>query len=231
MPSTNLVRPSRDGDQFHYLWAARRCLLLLEPGTDLVAITIEGASPAETSSAASHGGEDVIDVAEYHGDQSLAKATNVRYRQLKHSTRHAAEAWTASGLEKTFIGFADKYKSLLREFAPDALAQRLEFHFVTNRLVSAAVVETIKDAAANVTARHPKELEKLENFTGLSGSELSAFCQLVHIQEKQEALWEQRNILFQDVSGYLPDADVDAPIQLKELVTRRRFRSQRPIQQ
>ena len=27
----SLVRPSRDGDQFHYLWAARRCLLLLSP--------------------------------------------------------------------------------------------------------------------------------------------------------------------------------------------------------
>jgi hypothetical protein len=44
---TNLVRPSRDGDQFHYHWAARRCLNLLLPGTELKAVTIEGASPSE----------------------------------------------------------------------------------------------------------------------------------------------------------------------------------------
>ena len=43
----NPVRPSRDGDQFHYLWAARRCLLLLAPKRDLVAISVEGASPEE----------------------------------------------------------------------------------------------------------------------------------------------------------------------------------------
>jgi hypothetical protein len=47
MSKSNLVRASRDGDQFHYLWAARRCLRLLFVQTDLVAITIEGASPSE----------------------------------------------------------------------------------------------------------------------------------------------------------------------------------------
>jgi hypothetical protein len=46
MSKTNLVRPSRDGDQFHYLWAARRCLRLLSAQSDLVAISIEG-SPNE----------------------------------------------------------------------------------------------------------------------------------------------------------------------------------------
>ena len=37
----------------------------------------------------------------------------------------------------------------------------------------------------------------------------------------QDDCWEQRNILFQDLSGYLPDSDIDGPIQLKELVTRK----------
>jgi hypothetical protein len=43
----NLVRTSRDGDQFHYLWAARRCLPLLLPKGDLKAVTIESASPSD----------------------------------------------------------------------------------------------------------------------------------------------------------------------------------------
>jgi hypothetical protein len=221
MTSKNLVRPSRDGDQFHYLWAARRCLLLLHPLTDLVAITIEGSSPAETRGQVPLDGEDVIDVAEYHGDQSLTKATGVRYRQLKHSTRHAEEPWTASGLEKTLIGFSDRYKSLLKDFPSEDVAKRFSFHFVTNRPVSQAILETIDDAAKDQQSRHPKELQKLERFTGLSGAALSSFCQLLHFDERQEALWDQRNILFQASSGYLPDADVDAPTQLKELVTRK----------
>jgi hypothetical protein len=29
MTSADLVRSSRDGDQFHYYWAARQCLKLL----------------------------------------------------------------------------------------------------------------------------------------------------------------------------------------------------------
>ena len=221
MTSNNLVRPSRDGDQFHYLWAARRCLLLLHPLTDLVAITIEGSSPAETRGQVPLDGEDVIDVAEYHGDQSLTKATGVRYRQLKHSTRHAEEPWTASGLEKTLIGFSDRYKSLLKDFPSEDVAKRFSFHFVTNRPVSQAILETIDDAAKDQQSRHPKELQKLESFTGLSGAALSSFCQLLHFAERQEALWDQRNILIQASSGYLPDADVDAPTQLKELVTRK----------
>jgi len=35
-----LVRTSRDGDQLHYLWAARYALRLLEPQSILVPLTI-----------------------------------------------------------------------------------------------------------------------------------------------------------------------------------------------
>lgn len=51
MSDTNLVRPSRDGDQFHYFWAARRCLLLLSPNASLKAVTIKGSSLSETATA------------------------------------------------------------------------------------------------------------------------------------------------------------------------------------
>ena len=66
MSEINLVRPSRDGDQFHYLWAARRCLLLLSPDASLKAITIEGSSLSETDATDRiAAGEELIDVAEY----------------------------------------------------------------------------------------------------------------------------------------------------------------------
>ena len=65
MAKTNLVRPSRDGDQFHYLWAARRCLRLLDAASGLVSVTIEGPSvDEEPGSTPAEAGEEIIDVAE-----------------------------------------------------------------------------------------------------------------------------------------------------------------------
>ena len=93
----SLVRPSRDGDQFHYLWAARRCLLLLSPEQDLVGVSIEGVSPDETSQEpADPAGDTVIDVAEYYGYTDRTRALRIRYLQLKHSSHRTQEAWTAS---------------------------------------------------------------------------------------------------------------------------------------
>ena len=80
MANNNSVRFSRDGDQFHYLWAARRCLRLLSPESDLVAISIEDASPSENGSDRTFsGGEEIIDVAEYEGSERFEDASSVRY--------------------------------------------------------------------------------------------------------------------------------------------------------
>ena len=218
----NFVRPSRDGDQFHYLWAARRCLSLLSPQTDLVGISIEGHSPDELPGGSTAlKGDELIDIAEYYGDVDLRHAEHICYMQLKHSSRHTAKAWTASGLEKTLTGFSERYKDLSQRFSTDDLAKRFNFSFVTNRPISSAFTEAVSDAASGMTPRHPNDLKKLERFTGLKGTDLSSFCSLIHFEDRQDDYWDQRNILFQEISGYLPDSDVDAPIQLKVLVTRK----------
>ena len=218
----NLVRPSRDGDQFHYLWAARRCLALLSPETDLAGISIEGVSPKETPKESSVLASDsVIDVAEYYGDIDLSKAQRVRYIQLKHSTRRVDRTWTASGLRSTLESYTRTYDELLQRFDADYMSTHVEFWFVTNRPISARVTEAVDDAARGAAARHVVELGKLQGFTGLTGARFSSFCALLHFEGEEDDCWEQRNILFQEVSGYLPGADVDAPTQLKELVTRK----------
>jgi hypothetical protein len=55
----------------------------------------------------------------------------------------------------------------------------------------------------------------------LNGTALSDFCKLLHLEGDQEGYWDQRNLLAIDTSEYLPGSDVDAPIRLKELVTRK----------
>lgn len=222
MSETNLVRPSRDGDQFHYFWAARRCLLLLSSDAGLKAVTIEGPSRLEDVAAKPvTTGEELIDVAEYYGSESLEGATLIRYIQIKHSTVRPDEAWPPSGLEMTLKGFATRFKALQQRLPASALSGRLEFWFVSNRPINSNFLATIHDAAENIPARHSADLKKLERFTGLGGIALATFCKLLRLEGNQEGLWDQRNLLSQDISRYLADADVDAPGQLKELVTRK----------
>jgi hypothetical protein len=122
----SLVRPSRDGDQFHYLWAARRCLRLLLPNSELVAVAIEGASRTENADGPSSTvAEELIDIAEYYGSEEIALAKCVRYMQLKHSTRAPDDHWTASGLKDTITGFSDRYKELLKSHSRESLAAKL----------------------------------------------------------------------------------------------------------
>ncbi|XXY44993.1 AVAST type 3 anti-phage nuclease/ATPase Avs3a [Sorangium sp. So ce269] len=222
MSDSMLVRASRDGDQFHYLWAARRALQLLTPQSGLVAITIEGASTSELQAAATvDAGEELIDIAEYYGSTAIEKATLVRYMQLKHSTLHADDIWQPSGLEKTITGFAKRYSELRKVLPAERLHEKLEFWFVTNRPISTDFVEAVEDVAMQRAPRHPGDLEKLKKFTSLDGTEFTCFCKMVRFEGRQDDYWTQRNILYHDMSGYLPELDVDAPTRLKELVTRK----------
>ena len=218
----DLTRPSRDGDQFHYLWAARRCLSLLAPQGDLVAISIESSSPQELPpESAPLCGEEVIDIVEYYRDEDLSRARLVRYMQFKHSTRRASTPWTASELKKTLTGFAARYRDLLQTFNQDDVADRFEFWFVTNRPISPAFLEAVSGAVQDEVSQCPKEHEKLKQCVGLDGSEISSFCRLLHFEPREEGYLDQRNILFREVNVYLPEYDFDASTQLKELVTRK----------
>jgi len=222
MSNSSKVRFSRDGDQFHYLWAARRCLQLLSPTSGLVAISIEGASTREAAPGESvETGEELIDVAEYYGSEDIKKATLVRYIQLKHSTQNATETWAPSGLEKTLRGFAKRHKKLEKRFGAGNLKGRVEFSFVSNRPINSDFIEAIEDVASKARSRHPKDLQKLKDFTSLTGEKLSAFCQLLRPEGGHEAYWLQREVLAQETKAYLPGDDVDAPVRLKELVTKK----------
>lgn len=215
-----LVRPSRDGDQFHYHWAARHCLALLPGSGDLVAVSIEGASTLE-GTASVEDGDELIDVGLYYGSEKLEDARLVHYVQLKHSTRHAQEAWTASGLAKMLKGFTKRYANLLEKFPAALLKQKIQFSFTTNRPIGQKIHETLEDLANARAPRHPTIQTTLLGYTELSGSEVADFFQIFSAEGGEPSLWMQRNLLAQDISIYLAEADYDTPVQLKELVARK----------
>lgn len=132
MSETDLLRASRDGDQFHCYWAARRCLGMLLPATSLVAISVEGASSSELPGGeAVTAGEQVIDLAEYYGSKQLAEAKRVLYQQLKHSAVRTDQRWTLSELERTLSEFGKRFVEL-KQLDP-GLAAKAGFRVISNR--------------------------------------------------------------------------------------------------
>lgn len=220
MADHELVRPSRDGDQFHYHWAARHCLALLPGLGDLVAVSIEGASTSEGVTSVDEGDE-LIDVGLYYGSEALDKARNVHYVQLKHSTRHAQEPWTASGLKKTLQGFAKRFSSLEQQLPASLIEERIRFKFTTNRPIDQKVREALEDLAGANSPRHPPIQDTLVRYTELTAEQAVSFFRIFSADGGEPDLWAQRNLLTQDLSIYLAEADFDSPVQLKELVARK----------
>jgi hypothetical protein len=228
------VRASRDGDQFHYHWAARQCLKLLLDTTDLVAVTIEGASTEEAEDSHIEHGEELIDVGLYFGNESRDQARLIRYIQLKHSTLRSNEPWTASGLEKTIQGFAERYKGLLDQFSAEDVADRFRFEFTTNRPIDSKLQDVFQDIAQGRGPSEPTIHELVMRYAGLENGFAAEFFRLFAAAGEEEDLWEQKKMLHQDTSVYLPGADYDAPGQLKELVARKattEFKSNPSIRQ
>src|SRR4051794_24930379 len=102
-----LVRYSRAGDAFHYRWAARRCLRLIDPHSSLKCITIESSKESKAP------GEYVIDLAEY--SETEAGAQSVGYFQLKHTTTRTRKAFVRSEMAATLKAFAKRYSALFRK--------------------------------------------------------------------------------------------------------------------
>lgn len=222
MNTSNLVNYSRDGDQFHYLWAARRCLGLLSTQSDLVAISIEGVSNSEGGTRESIStGEDVIDVAEYYGSEILNSASSIHYCQLKHSTVQLDTPWPLSKLKITLRGFANKYSSATDVIGKNIASKRLRFRIVTNRPISQRVKDVVAFAQGQRSKCNQSDYRNLETHTRLSGNDLRDFCGTLTLEDSHEDFWEQRNILASDISGYLAQPDADGPVRLKELVTRK----------
>lgn len=214
MAKADLVRTSRDGDQFHYLRAARLCLELFRPRTSLVAVTIEGASPEEEIAE----GLNVIDLALYRGNTAPDTASQISYRQFKHSTLHASEEWTDSGLSKSLQGFAERYEKLVEAYGPDDVSKRFRFEFETNRPIARTVFEALSDLAEGKDSERSAYFRRKLSLTGCA---LQEFAKLVNLIPNAPDFLTQRSLLEQGIGTYLPDNDKNAPLQLKDLVARK----------
>jgi hypothetical protein len=195
--------------------------LELLPGTsDLVALTIEGSSSLEEAHADVKAGEEVIDVGFYYGSESIDAARLIRYVQLKHSTRNSSD-WTASGLAKTIAGFARRYAELRTRFSQDSIPDRFAFEFRSNRPIAPSVEQALRDLATGAPQHDAKLCQLLASYAKVGDAEIKTFFAAFRAAGDAPDLWAQRHLLREDIRGYLADLDYDAPVQLKELVTKK----------
>lgn len=220
MGNTDLVRASRDGDYFHYLWAARKALLLLSPVSGLDVLTIEGPSKSEFHKEIEDG-EEIVDVGEYYRSNKFSDASKIIYSQLKHTTVHEEDRFQPSDLKKTLKGFAKRYQKFLTLENKMDVLKKLEFHFISNRPISEDFYKSICELQETGTVTKPTNLEKLELYTNLKGKDLEDFIKLVKFPSQEPNYIAQREILAQDIAYYLPGDDVNAPNELKELIHRK----------
>lgn len=208
------VGPSRDGDQFHYSRASRLCLELLEATSDLKVVSVEGISKDDTVNV----GVESIDLALYYGSADLATARRVQYRQLKHSTLHADQEWTASGLKKTLTDFAARFSELVTQFGIQDVIARFIFEFETNRPIAPKLEQAFAELQRGLSGREARYVSRV---TGLSSTEIKVFASLFKPITRVEGFLEQRSLLDMDLRAYLPDSDKDAARTLRDLVARK----------
>lgn len=174
--ATGSVKSSRQGDKFHYRWAARRSLKLLDPNTPLNRIEIEGSEDNGLD------GEDVIDLTEYYKQGSVEE---VIYYQLKHSTKADKGRkipFRFSELSKTITGFAKRYA----EQALNAPEPKRNIHFaiVTNRKLERKFRANLS-AVSFGQCSDTKFINLLSRATGLKKEDLPGFCNVLDIQDSE----------------------------------------------
>lgn len=172
--NNQLVSYSRAGDVFHYRWAARRCLRLLYPNTELKTIVIEGSNESEKA------GEYVIDVSEY--SKTTDDEKSIQYYQLKHTTVRGQKVMKLAEMKQTLGGFADRFRQHEHNKSEDPVS--IFFSIITNRKIDDIVKDQLVCLAVGgvVELRFRKVLEK---YTKLKGKQLAKFCSLLNIEDSE----------------------------------------------
>lgn len=233
MTEPDLLRPSRDGDQFHYTWAARQSLRLLDKDSGLHSLLVEAVDPSEQprlpvsktvtadSSVSEEDigtGDEVIDLAEYWGSSDIEHTDRVVYRQFKHSTRYGDKPWTFSYLTKTLVGFARKYRTLKAEHP--AVLDHVEFEFVSNRPPAASAMQALDELRTGTLSAATRTIrERLVKIIDLP--DIAALCQMLVVDDRAPSLLKLRHLLDLEVADLLPGAPGEQALLLREMVSSR----------
>lgn len=204
--SNSFVRYSRAGDRFHYCFAAKRSLLLLDQNSGLVRIVIEGDDTSGTS------GEYSLDMTEVYLDGR--EYDRIKY-QFKYSVERVNAPFTFSELKDTIVGFAENYESTVGQ------GKKLRYIVVTNRGVSKELKSCVETIATGGKSKSRTADSFLRNIK-LRHDMLKAFCATLEFQDMEEDLETQfRNLRVQSASYIAGIPTVDSMYNLVDMVARK----------
>ncbi|RQO64848.1 hypothetical protein DBR43_31710 [Pedobacter sp. KBW06] len=170
----NLVGYSRAGDMFHYQYAARRSLRLLDPNSAPTLFKIEGSPEPDKE------GEYVIDLFEQYGDSKNAE--RILYFQLKHTTQNENVPFILSDLKDTFVGFAKRFKE--HHSKNEIISKNIQFNIVTNRPFDHDLKSNLKKISTGKDSGK-RFLNTLTKYTKLDPDELKQFCSILNILDTE----------------------------------------------
>lgn len=225
------VRYSHAGHDYHFTWAALRCLELLAPDSDLKYVGIEGPSPHDDT-AEDEAGLLIIDTACYYGSEQPTSARLIEYIQLKYTTDPKDGEWTAAGLSKLktkggtphgVIGkFADRFRAFSAKAPHLVSSAGLRLRLITNISISPTAIEAIDHLRRGCSPPGGSDLatahERLKKATGLEGEELKAFAETLSLEGESGSRFELERQLEAGSSTFTAGPDFRHAANIKRVV-------------
>jgi hypothetical protein len=184
-------RASRDGNEFHEVWAARRSLELLLPKDDLVAIAVEGPSMADQAHL-SKSAVEIADLVLYYGnDASFEKARIVEYSQFKYSVANDQKPFVASDAKKTLAKFSTTEREHISRYGARAVVGKLRYSFVTNRPIAGSFLAALSHIAWGTPAPEPdvqRQIRQIITACSIGPKEVRSLLKRIEVRGAADSL-------------------------------------------
>jgi hypothetical protein len=236
------ARESNAGDEFHILWAMQRLLGMLQPGSSLARVVVEGISPTDNAARARSLLQGA-DLTEYYGGDTFESADRVLVTQLKYSERKPNLAWTPARLARrgsrnqpgvvarlaeAFLAFQDGHdrsdvlnKLRLRLVSnqpahPKLAALMME---IGNRLRAGPRRVNLAGLLGDLSAGQRRDLLRLHAASGLPKREFTDFLRVLDFDDLGASnRWEQETSVVQTLGEHVLNSATRYARELFDLV-------------
>ncbi|WP_296708602.1 hypothetical protein [Tistrella sp.] len=218
-------RGSNAGDDYHELWAARRALELITPGTGLIELTVEGVR-ADDAEGMDEVLWDGVDAAFYYGPD-IDTIEGVDLVQFKYSGSDPDTPWTVARL--AYAKNREKTNALIARLASawkGMRKQRRELDAAGNIVVKLASNQPLAQEVLDALAAAPGDAmrTKLQKASGLTLAEFAAFAPALDFSDcGDQSRFAHEKRVIQMLSG-LTDGDVRAEFAVLREFIRKRMR-------
>jgi hypothetical protein len=190
-PDFRGARGANAGDDFHELWALRQALSLLDPDTQLAAVTVEGLR-AEDETGVPKDTWDGVDCTFYYGGTDAASANRIIIDQLKYSSSDPQKKWTVARIthssgkshNNSVIGKLAKAFQAVGTLRPDLRGtDNLKVRLVSNQPVDPAVQRALPASTASNSKTRDNNHVALRSASGLSPADFDIFSESFDLSE------------------------------------------------